>query len=446
MKITKLTAAVNADEYISDRWVDYVKKVAKNVEIDLEDYVTKVDWDMKDDESGEGHLLVTVTFNNGSVQTYDFATWRFAMDPFYLSSDVDIIVSNILRDAKSSGIIEKDEKDAWEFVTSKSVRDSDGFYTEYTLYYNTEEDRYVCIFGDSDLYDPTNTEPDFECEEKWEAFEWFNDYVGPGDDEDDGEDDTIYESVSLADKFIEVHDKDEYNWNLHGTDYEPFYEELKAYMRDGETWDEEDEDGWPADTNVDLKTLFSRMPEDKQKDFMNRFWLNRDEDLDDIESSASGDLSALGRDVDENRMDATDIVKWMYENYPDWAFYDEHELNDGRIQLKFELGPKYQRADLEEDLDEHHVSYVIRNQLNIFAEEDPEYEIESSKEIYDELPEGKYWYFTTHGVQLGSVPKGLIIEEVIDKPEGTYFSANRVISTDALKYYDIKERCPEGEC
>lgn len=353
MKITKrINSAVNADEYISDRWVDYVNKVAKNVEIDLEDYVTKVDWDMKDDESGEGHLLVTVTFNNGSVQTYDFATWRFAMDPFYLSSDVDIIVSNILRDAKSSGIIEKDEKDAWEFVTSKSVRDSDGFYTEYTLYYNTEEDRYVCIFGDSDLYDPTNTEPDFECEEKWEAFEWFNDYVGPGEDEDD--------------------------------------------------------------------------------------WMDED-----IESSCAVTAS------EDDTMNATQVVEWMYDNYPDWAFYDEHELNDGRILLKFELGPKHQRADLEEDLDAHHVSYVIRNQLNIFADEDSSYaieDVESSTEVYDELPEGKYWYFTTHGVQPGSVPKGLIIEEVIDKPEGTYFSANRVISTDALKYYDIKERCPEGEC
>lgn len=55
-----------------------------------------------------------------------------------------------------------------------------------------------------------------------------------------------------------------------------------------------------------------------------------------------------------------------------------------------------------------------------------------------------YWYFTTHGVMPGSVPKGLNIIKIIDRPEGTYFLTDRVLTTKSLKYYDIKERAPKG--
>ena len=53
-----------------------------------------------------------------------------------------------------------------------------------------------------------------------------------------------------------------------------------------------------------------------------------------------------------------------------------------------------------------------------------------------------YWYFTTHGVQPGSVPHGLEILEVRDTPNGTFFKTNKVITTKALNWYDIKEKSP----
>ena len=58
----------------------------------------------------------------------------------------------------------------------------------------------------------------------------------------------------------------------------------------------------------------------------------------------------------------------------------------------------------------------------------------------------EYWYFTTHGVMPGSVPKGIDILEVKDTPNGSYFKTDKVILTDALKKYDIKERCPRDVC
>ena len=55
-----------------------------------------------------------------------------------------------------------------------------------------------------------------------------------------------------------------------------------------------------------------------------------------------------------------------------------------------------------------------------------------------------YWYFTRHGVQPGSVPRGLNIIDVVDTPQGSFFLTDRVLTTDSLKYYDIKEASPEG--
>lgn len=70
-------------------------------------------------------------------------------------------------------------------VASKSVMDSDGFWTEYTMYYNEDEDNYFFIFGDSDIYGPDPNYADWECDSNEEAVEWYNNYNGFEDDEED---------------------------------------------------------------------------------------------------------------------------------------------------------------------------------------------------------------------------------------------------------------------
>lgn len=66
----------------------------------------------------------------------------------------------------------------WERLITKLVNDSDGFTTDYSMWYNKGEKRWVFIFGDSDVYDPTNTDPDWETEDPEEARQWFLDYNG----------------------------------------------------------------------------------------------------------------------------------------------------------------------------------------------------------------------------------------------------------------------------
>lgn len=66
----------------------------------------------------------------------------------------------------------------WKKLITKPVNDSDGFTTDYSMWYNEGEKRWVFIFGDSDAYNPTNTEPDWETEDPEEARQWFLDYKG----------------------------------------------------------------------------------------------------------------------------------------------------------------------------------------------------------------------------------------------------------------------------
>lgn len=54
-----------------------------------------------------------------------------------------------------------------------------------------------------------------------------------------------------------------------------------------------------------------------------------------------------------------------------------------------------------------------------------------------------YWYFTTHGVMPGSVPKYVQILGVVDADNGSYFATDRIIHTKDLREYEIIEKAPE---
>lgn len=66
----------------------------------------------------------------------------------------------------------------WIQVASKEVYDADGFLTEYTCYKNEAGDKYICIFGDKDIYYPDNADIDTEFDSEDRAYEWFNNFYG----------------------------------------------------------------------------------------------------------------------------------------------------------------------------------------------------------------------------------------------------------------------------
>lgn len=60
---------------------------------------------------------------------------------------------------------------------------------------------------------------------------------------------------------------------------------------------------------------------------------------------------------------------------------------------------------------------------------------------------GPFWYFTTHGVQPGSIPNDVHIIEIRDGvnnkgTKGTFVALDGVLTAEELKYYDMKEMSP----
>lgn len=61
---------------------------------------------------------------------------------------------------------------------------------------------------------------------------------------------------------------------------------------------------------------------------------------------------------------------------------------------------------------------------------------------------GPFWYFTTHGVQPGSIPKGVHVLEIRDGQNdkgtmGTFVALDGVLTYDELREYDMKEMSPK---
>lgn len=98
----------------------------------------------------------------------------------------------------------------YTYVASKSVQDSDGFYTDYT-WYKSDDGLNVFVFGDNEIYTPEAGNFDFETENDAEAQEWFDSYNG-------FEEDIVEEaSDTKADTFCV---EDQLEWtDLSGTNY-----------------------------------------------------------------------------------------------------------------------------------------------------------------------------------------------------------------------------------
>lgn len=96
----------------------------------------------------------------------------------------------------SLGEDEFEETEGWELIAVKSVPDSDGFMTEYAWWHRNSDEMNAMIFGDTDIYNPTNTHWDFETEDDDIAEEWFRLYEGFSEDD---EEEDLNSSVATSD-------------------------------------------------------------------------------------------------------------------------------------------------------------------------------------------------------------------------------------------------------
>lgn len=95
----------------------------------------------------------------------------------------------------------------WILLNMKSVNDSDGFITDYCLY--TNGDKYICMFGDSEVTPPDEAYADFECETEDEACEWFDSYIGFDDEGDEDEEDYDEDEEDDDSPYLVYYDEDE---------------------------------------------------------------------------------------------------------------------------------------------------------------------------------------------------------------------------------------------
>ena len=170
------SATANYDDSAEQVNEDYIAKLMESVDNNLDDTFVTYKYDIGDNQ-------ITCT----SASPKEIAEYNVPIDDLSgdLDEDVDYILGAIKDEESNTSTDELVEDGRYTFVDSKVVSDSDGFLTEYTMYYDTVEDRYVFVFGDSEIYSPYDENFDWECETKDEAIEWFDSYVGPGEDNDD---------------------------------------------------------------------------------------------------------------------------------------------------------------------------------------------------------------------------------------------------------------------
>lgn len=95
----------------------------------------------------------------------------------------------------------------------------------------------------------------------------------------------------------------------------------------------------------------------------------------------------------------------------------------------------YRASDLEESIKEDANGKEIKRYSDVYS---------------DDVKQRGWWYFTTHGVMPGSIPKDLNVLEVRDGKNnkgtmGTFVRLDGILNTSELKEFDMKEMSPIDE-
>ena len=197
---------VEADSDISNNvHENYIKGLEDKLEAWAKDNVDSVTF-----EEDDSALYMTVTTDSDDIHTFTIPFDDISLDEAHVDDDVDLIVNAVTKelpdvvksavDVKASLDDIEDLTDAeidadWSQIRYKQVPDSDGFYTDYTMYEwigdpNADiEGTYICVFGDNELYYPEGAYPDcdFATDNRAEADEWFDSYNGFADDDLDND-------------------------------------------------------------------------------------------------------------------------------------------------------------------------------------------------------------------------------------------------------------------
>ena len=468
-------------------------------------------------------------------------------------------VDELENEAKGSYVRSSiDEDSNWRELASKSVEDSDGFYTDYTLY--TNGSTFICMFGDKDIYEPDQAYADYETENEEDAYDWFDNYEGFADEDDAEPEFDIYasESDSNEDDLVFIDNRKSSIVN-NDPSLDPGFDEYDVYSSEDfedheDDLDHPDQEYDSAATSINstklpaIYRMIKLQPGTVGVDFGGGRFDNaveylRDQDVtlcvyDPYNRSSEHNREVLrtlrangGADfainsnvlnvikepearkgvlenikkitksgapiyitVYEGRGDAkegvtksgyqlnrktADYLEEIQEVFPDAKrkgklivatnkgsanssvdikasseiIWDDLDWNQ-QIQVMKRYIRNYKGTRIFEDFADY-INKPVEDIIDSFTDAESHEDIKipermqldseyRNDDIYSSTTSSsRYWYFTRHGVQPGSVPKYVNILDIVDKPEGSYFLADGVILTKDLRDYDIKERKPE---
>lgn len=184
-KLRNITSSSDLLQYTARYWAELIEEIeSEGYEVDSADKHRPSQWITAYKNENEYEIEV----NKYSDGTYEI-----------VKAD---IVGSVYASTKTKVTASWDEDDSeWIKLNSKNVLDSDGFYTDYTLYTNGHE--YICMFGDEDIYEPDPDYADFYTDSEEEAMEWFDsydtdDYVEAATDDELEHPDQEYDSAATS--------------------------------------------------------------------------------------------------------------------------------------------------------------------------------------------------------------------------------------------------------
>lgn len=427
MKITHRSRTIKSGtdmpQYTARYWAELIEEIeSEGYKVDSADKHRPSQW--------------ITAYKNGNE--YEIEVNKYS-DGTYETVRADI-VGSIRASTKTKVTASWDEDDSeWIKLNRKPVLDSDGFYTDYTLYTNGHE--YICMFGDEDLYGPDPDYADFSTESEEEAMEWFDSYEGFEDEEDDDIYDDIYDICSSEEVDDELeHPDQEYdsaatsiNSNKLPAIYKMVnFEPGKVYLDFG---------GGKFDNGVYFvkdkgATLLVYDP-------YNRSDEHNKQVLAELKENGGADAGlnsnvlnvikepearlAVLRNLKRMVKPGGEIYITVYEGTgkgnegPTKAGYQLNRKTEGYMDEVRQIFPDAQR----------------KGKLIHAVNSSTQPSTITSGTVTDKV----YWYFTRHGVQPGSIPKSIdTLYDVIDTPEGTYFATNTILNTKELSEYEIKEK------
>lgn len=414
MKITRKSKNITSSSYLLQHTARYWDELIE--EIESEGY--KVD-------SADRHKPAQWITAYKDGNEYEIEVNKYS-DGTYEVVKADI-VSSVCTSTKTKVTASRDEDDSeWIKLNRKYVLDSDGFYTDYTLYTNGHE--YICMFGDEDIYGPDPDYADFCTDSEEEAMEWFDSYEGMDEDIQAATDDELEHPDQEYDSAATSINSNKLPAIYKMVNFEPgkvyldfgggkfdngvyFVKDKGATLLVYDPYNRSDEHN---------KQVLAELKENGGADAgLNSNVLN-------VIKEPQARLAVL-KNLKRLVKPGGDIYITVYEGTgkgnegPTKAGYQLNRKTQGYMDEVRQIFPDAQRKGK--------LIHAVNSSTQPITI--------TSGTVTDKV----YWYFTRHGVQPGSIPKSIdTLYDVIDTPEGTYFATNTILNTKELSQYEIKEK------